>query len=232
MNKVCRKEKKFLISEIEQKNLIEWLDNVMVQDPHNGANGYPIRSLYFDTINDDDYENKYLGIQLRRKIRLRVYDPKQDFAMLEIKQKDGDNQLKRSLRVTKSDAMELINGHYEVLLKYKEPFAAECYGIMHMQCYRPKSVVVYQRKAFIAKENKIRITFDFNIRSNEINYNIFDENMALNPVFPTANTVLEVKFNGFLLSYIKDLLRKVDRSETSVSKYCCGRTSSKHYTFM
>ena len=35
--------------------------------------------------------------------------------------------------------------------------------------------------------------------------------------------VLEVKYNGFLLSYIKDLLDLVERSELSVSKYCLGR---------
>ena len=31
---------------------------------------------------------------------------------------------------------------------------------MHRLCYRPKAVVEYQRRAFIAKENQIRITLD------------------------------------------------------------------------
>lgn len=35
--------------------------------------------------------------------------------------------------------------------------------------------------------------------------------------------VLEVKYNGFLLSYIKDALNDVERSELSVSKYCLAR---------
>ena len=43
--------------------------------------------------------------------------------------------------------------------------------------------------------------------------------------------VLEIKYNGFLLSYIKDALRALDGSELSVSKYCLGRGVSKHYTF-
>ena len=41
-----------------------------------------IRSLYFDTINDKDYEEKEDGVRVRRKIRLRIYDADQDFAML------------------------------------------------------------------------------------------------------------------------------------------------------
>ena len=40
------------------------------------------------------------------------------------------------------------------------------------------------------------------------------------------NLVLEVKYNGFLLSYIKDLLDQVERSELSVSKYCLARSVS------
>lgn len=232
MNKVYRKEKKFLINLEEQKKYSAWLEKIMIQDGHNGSDGYVIRSLYFDTLNDKDFEEKEQGIQIRRKIRLRIYDPNQNFAKLELKQKDGEYQLKRSLSLTKEDAMELINENYGVLLKYKEPFAAECYGIMQMLCYRPKAIVEYNRKAFIAKENEIRVTFDSKIRTNEVNYNIFDKSLVLNPVFNSNNTVLEVKYNGFLLSYIKELIGKVDRSETSVSKYCISRGTAKHYLYM
>ena len=38
--------------------------------------------------------------------------------------------------------------------------------------------------------------------------------------------VLEVKYNGFLLSYLKDLLDLVARPELSVSKYCLARSVS------
>ena len=90
-------------------------------------------------------------------------------------------------------------------MKYKEKFASECYGLMQMYCYRPKLVIEYKRKAFIAKENQIRITFDYDIRTNEVNFNIFDKNLVLNSVFSQSNVILEVKYNGFLLSYIKDI---------------------------
>ena len=143
--------------------------------------------------------------------------------MLEIKQKQGDNQLKRSLKLKREDAIELTKGKYTCLLKYNDPFAAECYGIMNMYCYKPKAIVQYNRKAYIAKENKIRITFDSNIIATETNMNIFDENLNLYPVFEKDKVVLEVKYNGFLLSYIKDSLEKVKHLETSVSKYCLSR---------
>lgn len=223
MNKVLREEKKFLLSVDEFIALSHQVGQVMLSDPHNGTHGYIIRSLYFDTVYDGDYFEKLDGIELRRKIRLRVYDPKSDFAMLEMKQKQGPNQMKRSLRVSREDAVELTKGNYSPLLKYSEPFAAECYGIMHCRCYRPKTIVEYNRKAFIAKENKIRITFDNNIVSTESTFDLFNPKLNMNPVLDKYDVVLEVKFNGFLLGYIRELINPANRSELSVSKYVLAR---------
>ena len=163
-------------------------------------------------------------MQLRRKIRLRCYDPKQDFAMLELKQKEGNQQLKRSLRVTRTDAQALCRGEYGCLLTYPNPFAAELYGLMNMYTYRPKTIIQYNRKAYIAKENSIRITFDNKIEATESHFDIFSENLTMYPAMDPFNVVLEVKYNGFLLSYIRDLINIADRSEISISKYVMGRS--------
>lgn len=231
LRKVLRQEKKFLINNIDYYKHSALFKQVLIEDEHNGYNGYMVRSLYFDTINDQDYYEKLAGVEKRKKIRLRVYNPKDQFAYLEIKAKEGMYQNKRSLKVAKVDAQELIKGNYSVLLKYDSPFARECYCYMYKQNYRPKTVVEYRRKAFIAKENNIRLTFDSDIRSSETNFNIFDENLLLYPVFTASSVILEVKFNGFLLSYIKDLLDNVQKSELSVSKYCLARKVSLNYVF-
>ncbi len=94
---------------------------------------------------------------------------------------------------------------------------------MCMKEYRPKTVVEYLRKAYIAKENSIRVTFDSKIIATEARYDIFAEDLNFYPVLDPFNAVLEVKYNGFLLSYIKNLLDSADRSELSVSKYCLAR---------
>ena len=199
MNKVLREEKKFLISIDEFRRTFGKLEKVMIQDPHNGIHGYIIRSLYYDTPYDTDYFEKAAGVELRRKIRLRIYDPRHDFAMLEMKQKQGTRQLKRSLRVSRKDAIELTQGRYECLLKYHEPFAAEIYAFMKTRCYNPCTIVQYHRKAFIAKENKIRVTFDNRIEATESCFDLFSERLNMNPVLDLYNVVLEVKFNGFIL---------------------------------
>lgn len=149
MNKVFREEKKFLISIAEFRSTAGRPEKVMMQDSHNGTHGYMIRSLYFDTPYDTDYFEKQAGIELRRKVRLRCYDPTQNFAMLEMKQKQGARQLKRSLRVSHEDAKRLIDGDYSVLLRYQEPFAAEIYGLMQTRAYIPRTIVQYNRKAYL-----------------------------------------------------------------------------------
>ena len=232
MNKVVRQEKKFLIGTEESYSLNNYLSKMLIEDKHNGSKGYIVRSLYFDTLFDKDFRDKEDGIELRRKIRLRIYNPDDDFAVLEMKQKEGAYQLKRSLKITRDEAQELTKRNYGVLLNHKEDFAKECYGLMNMQCYLPKTIVQYNRKAFIAKENNIRITFDSNIIATETCFDIFSKNLNMYPVFNKDNTVLEVKYNGFLLGYIKDMLENVDKSEVSVSKYCLARSASLNYLYM
>lgn len=229
MNEVLRQEKKYLLPMQEAMRLGRRLGTVMLQDSHNGPFGYRIRSLYFDSIDEGDFNDKVDGLELRRKIRLRCYDPSANFAVLEMKQKEGQYQKKRSMRLSRSDSQRLIAGDYKPLLRCDEPFARECYGLMHGQCYRPKAVVEYRRKAFIAKENRIRITLDSSIIATEACFDIFSPTLLQYPVFDPYHTVLEVKYNGFLLSYIKSLVNMADRSEFSVSKYCLARRVGLHY---
>lgn len=231
VNEVLRQEKKFLINLPQVYQLSHALSQVMMEDEHNHGDGYLIRSLYFDTLDDKDFHEKEDGVEVQRKIRLRCYGSDSPFAMLEMKQKQGANQKKRSLRMERQDAERLASGDMNVLLTYKEPFAAECYALMQMLCYRPKAVVEYRRRAFIAKENKIRVTFDHHIIATESCFQLFSPALLQNCVLNPYLAVLEVKYNGFLLSYIKDMLKGCDEIETSVGKYSLSRTISKHVVF-
>ena len=223
MNEVLRQEKKYALNLADGVALGGQLGAVMHADAHNGAQGYTIRSLYFDTPDDQDFQDKIDGLELRRKIRLRTYSPRSDFAMLEMKQKEGPYQRKRSLRLSREDARRLCRGDYRSLQSYDDPFAAECYGLMHCRCYRPRAIVVYRRQAFVARENHIRVTLDSQIAATESGWDLFDPGLSLYPVLDPFRMVLEVKYNGFLLSYLKDLLDLVGRPELSVSKYCLAR---------
>lgn len=228
MNQVLRQEKKFLLPKSDFYLLKGRLDKELHGDLYNGLFGYSVRSLYFDTVYNGDYYEKEDGVELRRKMRLRCYSPDSDFAMLEMKQKQGEMQYKRSLRLGRADAVLMTQGDYSPLLAIKgenEEFAMECYGLLTRRCYLPKVIVEYQRMAYVAKENRIRITLDSDVRATESSMDLFSPNLLMHPVMDASAFILEVKYNHFLLSYIKEMLNTVDRSELSVSKYYMARQS-------
>lgn len=202
-------------------NLKNILCKTLTQDSHNTNGGYIVRSLYFDTLYNNDYFDKEDGLEYRRKIRLRTYNPKAQFLKLELKQKEGEYQHKYSLTIPKNIAQRLIDGHYEVLKELNNNFADRLYTIMQTNLYRPKCIVEYKRLAYIVKENNTRITIDSDLKSSESNMDIFNPSLSLNTV--TGKTILEVKYNNFLLSYVKDIIDSTNKSQTSASKYCMSR---------
>lgn len=223
-NVVTRVEKKYEIDPFAAMNLKNILCKTLTQDLHNTNDGYIVRSLYFDTVYDNDYFDKEDGLEHRKKIRLRTYDPKSEFLKLELKQKEGEYQYKYSLTISKSIGQKLIDGHYEVLKELNNDLADRLYNIMQTNLYRPKCIVEYKRLAYIVKENNTRITIDSDLKFSESNMDIFNPSLALNSV--TDKTILEVKYNNFLLSYVKDIIDSTNKSQTSASKYCMSRNIS------
>ena len=57
-------------------------------------------------------------------------------------------------------------------------------------------------------------------------FDLFSKDLILHPVMDKFNVVLEVKFNGFLLDYIRSCINSINKSELSVSKYALARQQS------
>lgn len=226
MNLVMRQEMKYLIAVCDFMGKSGELRRTLCEDSHNGASGYLIRSLYFDTPFDDDYYGKQSPDRWQQKIRLRVYDPDSDYAMLEMKQKRGSQQRKRSLKVGREDALKLIRCDYAPLLGYEDPFAAELYAVMQTRCYRPCTVVQYTRSAFAARENPVRVTFDNRIEATQSCFDLFCPGLNLNPVLDPGSVVLEVKYDGVLLECIRSMMEGFEKRELPVSKYVMARRNA------
>lgn len=218
---VMRTEKKYEISWVQNSTLIRRLASAMRLDEHSDIGGYRVRSLYFDSIYDNDYFDKVDGLELRKKIRLRIYSPDQENVKLELKQKQGSAQQKKSLVIPRSLAEEMIVGRYTGLMDIDSELARHFYLLMTEGCYSPKCIVEYHRVAFAEDSNDIRITLDSEIGTNFICGDFFKSGLPLIPV--RNEPVLEVKYNGFLLSSIKQVLDYTDASETAVSKYAMCR---------
>ena len=220
---VLRREEKYPLTMQETINFANRFSILMMTDKYSRHGSYLVRSLYFDTIDDKDFFDKLNEQNLRRKVRLRIYDPSDQTAKLELKQKENIYQKKRSLSISRADAQALIDGNFSVLLNYPDDFAAEMFAIMTQEGYRPKSIVSYQRKAFKAKENNIRITFDSNIQATESCFDLFSPNLPQYSILSPEKTILEVKYDRFMLSYISEIISQIDRRSISSSKYCLSR---------
>ena len=79
-----RFEKKYMISKPQAEILRMCLKPLCRLDR---GEKYWIRSLYFDTVKDDDRRDKLIGIPDRKKVRLRIYSLDSDTARLEVKRK-------------------------------------------------------------------------------------------------------------------------------------------------
>lgn len=220
---VSRKELKYTVSPYEISGLKRRLAPLMKKDSHNGREGYRVRSLYFDTPFDTDYEDKADGYYERRKIRLRIYDPEDETVKLELKEKRGSAQRKRSLLLNREEGERMVHGQYGFLKNRDEELALRLYTLMTRKCYRPKCVVEYDRFAYYLEHNDTRITFDTKLRSGESNYNFFERNLILYPVSSVMENTLEVKYSGFLFTHIKNELSCCERMPVSSSKYCRAR---------
>lgn len=224
---VSRTEKKYIISKVSASNIKHVFSQVLRSDSHNTGDGYVVRSLYFDSYDDSDYYDKEDGYNYRKKIRIRIYSTDSKTAKLEKKEKVGNNQWKRSLTISKEDALRIIDGDFQPLLEYESKFAFEMYQIMTLGIYRPRCVIEYDRLAYIVDENETRLTLDSNIRATESSFDLFSKDLNFYPVCDFDDITLEVKYDNFLLTYVKELLVMCDKKQVSNSKYTMGRSVSR-----
>lgn len=225
---VKRNEFKYLLSYDEALRLKKQISAVLRLDSFSENGPYRVKSLYFDSVNNIDFNTKYSGENLRKKIRLRVYDEDAPYAKLELKAKEGIYQHKSSVSVAKEDAKELCKGNYGVLLRYQQEEAIRIYSLLVLGCYIPKVIVEYNRMAFVYSENKTRITFDSDVKSSEVDLDLYNRKL---PYYPIAyqNVILEVKYNERLVYFISDILKHFNVNNVSVSKYCSGRHIFTNY---
>ena len=190
--KTFRHEYKFVIPYGDMLKLRSKLDEVLTLDR---SGSYIVRSLYFDTPDDSDYYAKQGGEMIRHKIRLRIYDTKDNKAKLEIKGKYDYHQLKESL---------VISYTY------------------FMTGYRPKVIIEYDRIAYITSTTT-RITLDYNIKKSNDFDKFYQDDINYFDLTDKKDVVLEVKFDRFLEPYISKILEKYISRYQSVSKYVMGR---------
>lgn len=220
-----RTETKYWVSPPQAAQVQQNVSALLPLDPLSVGDGYQVRSLYFDTLYDDDYYDKIDGVESRRKIRLRIYSPNSEWAKLELKEKRGEAQWKRGQAISRRQAQMLMEGRYSELARcLTSPFAQQLLARMESRGYLPKVLVEFRRKAYVEKTNTTRITLDSALQASETALDLFATSPAYYPVL--CPTILEVKYQHFLLSHLRLALTCADSLPVAVSKYSLSRKIS------
>ena len=210
----------------EWKHEITYLDLLLLRqrlravaqpDIHAANGSYQIRSLYFDTPADKALREKLSGVSRREKFRIRYYNGDPSVLHLEKKSKVGGLGNKQSAPLSIPEATAILQGSLAWMPHSERPLVQELGCKMATQLLRPKTIVDYTREPYVYPPGNVRVTLDYNIRTG-LRCTDF-----LNPCITIpagdAPIILEVKWDAFLPSIIRDALQLEGRRVCAFSKY-------------
>ena len=228
---VSRREVKYLISLEDRLFLLDALNQLLTPDTYGGYNGYTVRSVYFDSVANDDYLDKREGVPEKKRIRMRVYHPDDEKVKFELKRKSYGRELKESQIISRADGKELLRGNYRVLLAYDSAVARFAYDLMTTRLYRPVSLIEYDRRAYTHHNFNTRVTMDHHLRYCDFCYDLFSHRLNFKEAMPKEDTILEIKYDRFLFKQIQELLGKCDLTRRPPSKFGTSRSILKQYYY-
>ncbi len=223
-----RHEYKFLIDERDRADLFYRIRNLISLDPHVGENGkYWIRSVYFDDWRDSCYFDNEDGINERAKYRIRIYNASDKRITLERKSKKNGMTCKEAAGLTREECDLFLRGTPIPMndARWEEaPEVLKQFNILILsRGFRAKTIVEYERTPFIYDMGNVRITFDENISSSMDVRHFFERDAMRYPVLQKGQLLMEVKYDEYLPTFIRDNLDTGKLRQISFSKYYLGR---------
>jgi len=221
---VKRQELKYYINVTEADRMRGLFSEVLRSDKSPKYNsGYLVSSLYFESYDDRNLDEKLDGLLSRRKYRIRMYNKDFSLIKLENKIKENNTVSKISSIITKEDSYNLYNLNFKKIVN-RDKILNHMISYLDVFKYKPKVIVEYEREAYFLPYNNIRITFDKNLNT----YNNFTDfnNIDKGTCFPVINErmiTLEVKFSNDIPVYLKDILASIPASRASIGKYVLGQ---------
>lgn len=225
-----RHEYKYMMDAMQKEVLQLCARGVMERDSHAGADGqYLIRSLYFDSLEDACFYENEDGEDPREKYRLRFYNCDTSRISLECKEKRRGMTKKTACPVTVSQCRKFMAGEIPEPVPEVSKRQAAMFGQMNLKGLRPVVIVQYTRAPYVCEAGNVRVTFDDAIASSNDIAGFLAPDIAFRSVLPVGKSILEVKWDELLPSYIKGQLALDSLQWTSFSKYylcrkynCCG----------
>lgn len=217
-----RHEWKHEINYSDMLILRQRLKAVMKPDENAVDGKYFIRSLYFDNISDKALREKIDGVNCREKFRIRYYNNDTSLIHLEKKSKINGLGNKQSASITAEEAQKIVDGDFDWMINSDRPLVQELYSKMKSQGLRPKTIVDYTREPFVFSAGNVRVTLDYDIRTGLYCTDFLNPDCITIPA-GNAPIILEVKWDEFLPSVIRDIVQLESRRTAAFSKYAVCR---------
>jgi len=213
-----RHEWKHEINYADRLVLLARLPAVMKRDSHSVNGELKVRSLYFDSLNDKALREKIDGVNQREKFRIRYYNNKLSYIVLQKKSKINGLCAKEFCTLTKEEAQRIVDGDLSWMTSSGRPLCIELYSKMNAEGLRPKTIVDYTREAFVFEPGNIRVTMDHHIRTGMFRTDFLNpDTLTLSAGEPSI--VLEVKWDHYLPDIIRDTVSLPGRRVGAFSKY-------------
>lgn len=233
-DRVDRIEFKFLINRSMRKQLIEEIRKHTTCDAASGVNHYPIISQYYDNEMRDCYWEKQRGQKSRRKLRIRVYGSEasgqEPTTFIEVKHKHYGRGVKRRLRVTTAEALDLVEGDGAGILatigersRSERMIIREIRQLVEERQFKFLCTMRYDREVYVGKEDApdLRVTFDSGIGCRfEHQPIVADTHDFQHFLLPEEQSVLEVKTNTVIPTWLRNLIGEHCLVRQSYSKFC------------
>lgn len=214
-----RYEIKYLISEKEYDIISRRLKYFLKSDTHYEKSSYKVSNIYFDDYNNQALFQKLEGLENRKKYRIRYYDDDLSFIRFECKIKENQMVRKESMVIDENDYRKLLSGQMS-----KEPVNHGLlngnlisYFFLHRFLFKPVLIVDYDREAYNFGLSDIRITIDKKLKYGDVN------SLVRLPYYHQPVYILEIKYQRFLPSFIKNLLQLTSCEQLAISKYTMCR---------
>ncbi len=218
-----RHELKHSVNTLDAFELSGRLRKLFPYDKHAGSHGsYRVSSLYFDTPYDKALRQKIDGVDHREKFRIRHYNNDYSFIRLEKKIKVHGLCAKYHAALSAEQVQKILNGDIAFLLASGHPLLIEFYSKMQGQQLKPKTIVSYDREAFLYAPGNVRITIDRNLQTG-LNCTDFLNPRIIFADVADGQTVVEVKYDAYLPDIVRLAVQIPNRRASAFSKYAVCR---------
>ena len=193
LKKSSRFENKYLLSEAQHRVILGQVSLLAEVDPKAGQDGYWVDSLYYDTVDLQDFYDSLEGICYRRKIRFRSYNSE--------RREYFEEKVKYNQSITKFRCpKKQIQKHLKSL---------------YLDNRHPVVRVKYKREAFEVPQYQLRLTFD-SFLSAQSQILPFDSWQ----VFLPQKVIFESKHSGVIPKWLNQIIQDYQLTRLSISKYC------------